>query len=605
MQALESLNDSQVNDFLSGKTPLNLSMRLGDHMMLIQLQLSTVNASGSSSSQSSSGPRTRGLVRSRTSNSKQAIGTNADVTTAKTTERSNYTSSESTPNKYQSTTKPISSQEYTMNVPAPSTVIATQQQHQTPIRTVNQTNVQAGGQRDLTLSSGEFENLRNIVNSLNNRRNGLTTDGNGNADMGTTSDTPNALLEQSPIKSLSNLVSSPIKTTPIKTIPIPAVSAAGTSMNVAQILAPDIEVSDSRSIICTDPITAKLTSCLCKRLDANCNSNGCDTHCQLQRPNRDTKTSTNTTVSNREKVICQWMRQNRDAKTSNRTEVVVNSAERAPKTVSGQQQPNSSAQQSSSPNDGRSVRSSSLLHRTLHNPIARAKLSHGHQHQHSHHHSHRHSSHASTSFRRSKSSDSIHFTEQSTTRSSATQTATCSTANNAIDISETIVNGGTTTARSTGTLAEASRNLTKTLRKLSKEVFTNKMDVATITGDESPRSCNGAGSQQLTSSGAKSTSTSGSNGAGIGSGAVIESMRSHGKGIYSGTFSGTLNPALQDRYGRPKRDISTVIHILNDLLSATPQYSRGARISFEPTSTTRTVKHVSNSLHKNPIILIN
>ncbi|KAF7275165.1 hypothetical protein GWI33_012122, partial [Rhynchophorus ferrugineus] len=42
MQALESLNDSQVNEFLCGKAPLNLSMRLGDHMMLIQLQLSTV-----------------------------------------------------------------------------------------------------------------------------------------------------------------------------------------------------------------------------------------------------------------------------------------------------------------------------------------------------------------------------------------------------------------------------------------------------------------------------------------------------------------------------------------------------------------------------------
>ncbi|KAL1116826.1 hypothetical protein AAG570_005296, partial [Ranatra chinensis] len=47
MQALESLNDSQVNDFLSGKAPLNLTMRLGDHMMLIQLQLSTVAPSGS------------------------------------------------------------------------------------------------------------------------------------------------------------------------------------------------------------------------------------------------------------------------------------------------------------------------------------------------------------------------------------------------------------------------------------------------------------------------------------------------------------------------------------------------------------------------------
>lgn len=52
-------------------------------------------------------------------------------------------------------------------------------------------------------------------------------------------------------------------------------------------------------------------------------------------------------------------------------------------------------------------------------------------------------------------------------------------------------------------------------------------------------------------------------------------MHHHGKGVYSGTFSGTLNPALQDRHGRPKRDISTIIHILNDLLCATPVASTG------------------------------
>jgi hypothetical protein len=38
----------QVVDFLSGKAPLNLTMRLGDHMMLIQLQLSTVNSASNS-----------------------------------------------------------------------------------------------------------------------------------------------------------------------------------------------------------------------------------------------------------------------------------------------------------------------------------------------------------------------------------------------------------------------------------------------------------------------------------------------------------------------------------------------------------------------------
>ncbi|KAK3091666.1 hypothetical protein FSP39_021668 [Pinctada imbricata] len=55
-------------------------------------------------------------------------------------------------------------------------------------------------------------------------------------------------------------------------------------------------------------------------------------------------------------------------------------------------------------------------------------------------------------------------------------------------------------------------------------------------------------------------------------GAVIESMKHLGKGVYSGTFSGTIDRSLQDRNGCPKRDINTIVHILNDLLEAAPQY---------------------------------
>lgn len=40
--------------------------------------------------------------------------------------------------------------------------------------------------------------------------------------------------------------------------------------------------------------------------------------------------------------------------------------------------------------------------------------------------------------------------------------------------------------------------------------------------------------------------------------------------IYSGTFSGALNPALQDTRGRPRRDVATIVHILNDLLCSAP-----------------------------------
>lgn len=76
-------------------------------------------------------------------------------------------------------------------------------------------------------------------------------------------------------------------------------------------------------------------------------------------------------------------------------------------------------------------------------------------------------------------------------------------------------------------------------------------------------------------------------------GAIIQSMHHHGKGVYSGTFSGTLNPALQDRHGRPKRDISTIIHILNDLLCATPATTAGHYRHHHRHSSTRQISSTS------------
>ncbi|KAK1790823.1 hypothetical protein P4O66_014677, partial [Electrophorus voltai] len=55
-------------------------------------------------------------------------------------------------------------------------------------------------------------------------------------------------------------------------------------------------------------------------------------------------------------------------------------------------------------------------------------------------------------------------------------------------------------------------------------------------------------------------------------GAVIESFVNHAPGVFSGTFSGTLHPNCQDSDGRPRRDVSTILQILNDLLSATRHY---------------------------------
>ncbi|NXI96728.1 MIDN protein, partial [Psophia crepitans] len=55
-------------------------------------------------------------------------------------------------------------------------------------------------------------------------------------------------------------------------------------------------------------------------------------------------------------------------------------------------------------------------------------------------------------------------------------------------------------------------------------------------------------------------------------GAVIESFVNHAPGVFSGTFSGALHPNCQDSSGRPRRDIGTILQILNDLLSATRHY---------------------------------
>lgn len=41
---LHSLPVSQVGDFLSGRSPLTLALRVGDHMMFVQLQLAAQNS---------------------------------------------------------------------------------------------------------------------------------------------------------------------------------------------------------------------------------------------------------------------------------------------------------------------------------------------------------------------------------------------------------------------------------------------------------------------------------------------------------------------------------------------------------------------------------
>lgn len=589
MQALESLNDSQVNDFLSGKTPLNLSMRLGDHMMLIQLQLSTVNPLNAAATHGSgTSSRTRSSQRSSRSSSAAAATANhnhhghhyhhhhhhaTSSTSTPTTPLTSATSSTAAQRKPEIDLSNSNSGTQSGNQHRSHRMTSASTTPNLRLPAAQAANTATLRSSDLTsfLSKQDYESLQNIVRSIALSQPGkmaqptMTTTASANPEssknlaaatntgctkssesvtMTAKSSTSSfqaaesTLLEQSPIKSLSNLVSSPIKTMPIKNIPI---ASGGENVSCSASVANGASTSAAAAATCQDPISAKLTSCLCTRLNGNGNDS-----------------ISSGSLKNCVDSSCQSRQESADAAITETHAAVLTS------TPNGN---SSSTPISATP----SVSSSALLHKTANNPIVRSKHRHYHHHHHHHHHYHHNGSNGSGSgsvlrrlpiSQRSTSAltnDSGFVSENDISSGTSNVSpkinadpTTPSAVTTAVDLDDSM--GVTLT--DTRTLAEASRNLTQTLRKLSKEVFTNKID---LTGEEAPR---------------KSSS-----------GAVIESMKNHGKGIYSGTFSGTLNPALQDRYGRPKRDISTVIHILNDLLSATPQYSRGARISFEAPST--------------------
>lgn len=367
MQALESLNDVQVNDFLSGKSPLNLSVRLGDHMMLIQLQLSTLSPSQQNSL-------------------KQKVASAAAL-------------------KQEAANRSIINCDSKNATQAPTT----------------------GSQKRPNDAEDEMGPQRQRVKTEDDE-------------------------SRSPIKSLSSMVSTPLTTTV-------------QNMN---------QQNNKFWVPPLDPISANLTSCLCKRLNINCNNN-----CGEQR-----------SEPRNDEPCCSY---------NPRPDSVAPSA---PRLIPFHQRQSSSV-------------------------IIKPKPST-----------------STTAEERSKPTEPT---------------------------AEQLLNNTDNPA-----LAEASRNLTQTLRKLSKRVFTSKTHMLEAsTASTSPSSP--STSRNAATNNAQSIAGS--------SGAVIESMKHHGKGIYSGTFSGTLNPALQDKNGRPKRDISTIIHILNDLLSATPQCAtrNGAKIFFEPT----------------------
>ncbi|XP_066603889.1 midnolin-A isoform X2 [Prorops nasuta] len=422
MQALESLNDSQVNDFLSGKAPLNLTMRLGDHMMLIQLQLSTVTPASPGTSQTHSNTGGSSTSSLNLAGNGSSNGNNSSNTA--TTNTSNGVGGTNTTNS---------------NGVTSNHVLSSLQSRQPTVlsRTVNS-----------AFRKLQKRNMRALKTSL------------------------------------YNTMASAFQ----------AVASCGTNLTTAT------TTTTSASPVCGNESSTT--------------------------PSSSPISSTHSPTSPPHSPFCQSQQ-----------------AQSTPGSSNGG--PDSPGSAGNSPTAGAPY----------------PPLSHHH---HYYHHYHRHHHHHRSRNKQPNTPDAPNSADQQQSTSSVSLESTSSYDNlsprkkfcsahhyqqqTSGDMGKSI-DGDSTSHGSPGTslidqsktptldtraLAEASRNLTQKLKQLSSEENARRRQ-----------------------------------------GAIIESMHHHGKGVYSGTFSGTLNPALQDRHGRPKRDISTIIHILNDLLCATPAATAG------------------------------
>ncbi|CAH3986700.1 midnolin homolog [Pieris brassicae] len=473
MQALETLNDNQVNDFLSGRSPLNLTMRLGDHMMLIQLQLSTLNSS-------------------------RSLRNSAKSSQAKT-ESKESTNSQASAQKSQT-----------------DTASSSKEKHKEELRFEKQ---------DLDLLQNAFD----LYRSMAEEKYGDKSDTNkedGNSSNCTLSDLAESSGEsdQSPIKSLSNLVSSPIHSSP--------------------------ENRDAKAI--ANSVKSSLLDLLSNKSSIDMPStSSCDKPCAStthtdSSMSDDSDNFTEQSSFLAENTIDEYPMENlfnsavdKGLFTEHDETMMDREISNLATTSHGTQEttagPLPSFQSINEPLKNK--RFQYLLHKTskFKHPISQNKQK------------------AFLQVANKKRSIQIESATSLPSTSKSEPPVTKIATGSQTDIYAIPSTSKQTPIATTSTeeipvidtsaLKEASRSLTQKLRKLSKEVLTKKIDIKTL--EQSVRSK-------------------------ISPGAVIESMKHHGRGIYSGTFSGTLNPALQDRYGRPKRDISTIIHILNDLLCATP-----------------------------------
>lgn len=481
MQALESLNETQVNDFLSGKSPLNLTMRLGDHMMLIQLQLSTLNSSSGGS---------RSI---RTSNPKSS--TSSPIRTAK---RDTSESSSSQTDKTQSDSES-------------STDSAADKKPQARARTLDK--------KDLEKLKKAFELYRTMAEEKYNEN---------NEDKDEAMDTSNCSVsdlsdgsvetEQSPIKSLSNLVSSPLNATTAECKDL------ANSVRTSLIDLLKKKVNDD----------AKTPTKNCKKVQPPVSSLTPDSSLS-----DDSDTFTDQSSFLAESTIDEYPMENLFNTAVDKGLFEEQDESMMDREISNLATMSHGTQESTASGSLPSFQSISeplktkrfqyLLHKTkFKHPIGQNKQKAFMQSVVNKHNKRMQIRQDSTQAQPSTSNAEPYITNSRKLilQPSTSQTddlAAPSTSKQTFRTPETPKKSQRASPIpqvDTKDLIEASKNLTQKLKKLSKEVLTNKIDLRTA--EESVRSK-------------------------IGPGAVIESMKHHGKGIYSGTFSGTLNPALQDR----------------------------------------------------------
>lgn len=493
MQALESLNDTQVNDFLSGKSPLNLTMRLGDHMMLIQLQLSTLNSSSSSSSRSL---RTSTPTKSSSSSSRNKCDSREPA------------SPQNSPHKSSQSDTCVGSDK-------------TKQESQPHILQ----------KQDLEMLKNVFglygsmaeEKFAEKCETGEEKEELMDTSNCTLSDMSDTS----LENEQSPIKSLSNLVSSPIDAASSESR---ETLANTVKSNLIELLSNNKISSDV--IPSTSAINDKPCPSTSSPTPESSLSDDSDNFAE-QSPFLTESTIDEYPMENLfNSAVDKGLFEDQDESMMDRE--ISNLAT----TSHGQESTTGTLPSFQSINEPlKNKRFQYLLHRTskFKHPIGQNKQKAFMQ------------SVVNKHNKRMQIRQESNLAQPSTSRtepyitntrklilqpSPSTSTSSDQTEDLAVPSSSKQVSFKAPDAPKkpqkasvpppvdTKALIEASKNLTQKLKKLSKEVLTNKIDLRTA--EETVRSK-------------------------IGPGAVIESMKHHGKGIYSGTFSGTLNPALQDR----------------------------------------------------------